>query len=301
MAMTQTFADTDGCDYTVAMQDPITSLLRAPAGPITLADFDTRATTGFPSQKGKAAAASLTETIAPILARQQEQLFAQGRADHGARRVLLVLQGMDTSGKGGVISNVIGMVNPQGVQITAFTSPTPEELAHDFLWRINNAKPGAGMIGIFDRSHYEDVLIARVNNLVPEATWQARYQQINDWEAAVVNEENTTIIKCFLHLSKDEQKQRLAKRLENPAKYWKYNPSDLEARAHWDEYQTAYEAALTNCNTEAAPWYIVPADRKWYRNWAIAEILTQTLGGLGLEWPPAQYDVAAEQARVAAS
>jgi PPK2 family polyphosphate:nucleotide phosphotransferase len=214
--------------------------------------------------------------------------------------VLIVLQGMDTSGKGGVIRHAIGLVDPQGVDLTAFKAPTPEERKHHYLWRIRNALPGAGKIGIFDRSHYEDVLVVRVDSLVPEDVWSARYDEINAFEAELVAG-GTRLIKCMLNVSFEEQKQRLAERLADPTKYWKYNPGDVDARQKWPAYMEAYESALEKCNTEAAPWYVIPSDRKWYRNWAVAELLREALAGMGLTWPPAEFDVAAEQRRVAAS
>ena len=233
----------------------------------------------------------------PELEDLQERLFANGRSTpETAPRVLLVLQGMDTSGKGGVVRHAIGMVDPQGVQITSFKAPTKTELAHPFLWRIDRARPGPGIIGIFDRSQYEDVLIVRVHDLVPEAVWSTRYDEINAWEEEVVAS-GTTIVKCFLHVSHDTQKERLLARLADPTKYWKYNPGDVEERALWPAYTEAYEAALERCSTQHAPWFVIPADRKWYRNWAVAQLLAEHLRGLDLAWPAADFEVGAEQAR----
>ena len=214
--------------------------------------------------------------------------------------MLVVLQGMDTSGKGGVIRHAMGLVDPQGIDLTAFKAPTEEERKHDYLWRIRNALPGAGKIGIFDRSHYEDVLVVRVESLVPEDVWSKRYDEINAFEAELAAG-GTRIIKCMLNVSSDEQKARLAERLEDPTKYWKYNPGDVDARKKWPAYMEAYEALLEKCNTDAAPWYVIPADRKWYRNWAVAELLRETLAGMPLSWPAAEFDVEVEKARVAAS
>jgi len=191
-------------------------------------------------------------------------------------------------------------VDPQGIDLTAFKAPTPEERKHDYLWRIRNALPGAGKIGIFDRSHYEDVLVVRVESLVPEDVWSKRYDEINQFEAELAAG-GTRIIKCMLNVSSQEQKARLAERLEDPTKYWKYNPGDVDARAKWPAYMEAYEALLEKCNTDAAPWYVIPADRKWYRNWAVAELLRETLAGMQLSWPAAEFDVEAEKLRVAAT
>ncbi len=282
-------------------QPRLTELLRvAPGTTVDLASYDTGAAPGYPG-KGKDDAPALTLAQGGQISELQERLYADGKGDpEHARNVLVVLQGMDTSGKGGVIRHVFGMVDPQGIALRAFKAPTAEERAHDFLWRITNALPGKGMIGIFDRSHYEDVLIVRVENLVPQDVWEARYDQINAWEADLAAS-GTTLIKCFLHVGYEEQKARLAARLADPAKYWKYNPGDVDVRAKWPAYQEAYEAALTRCSTDVAPWFVVPSDRKWYRNWAVATLLHEHLTALDPQWPAATFDVAAEQARVAAS
>jgi PPK2 family polyphosphate:nucleotide phosphotransferase len=211
--------------------------------------------------------------------------------------VLLVLQGMDTSGKGGVMRHAGGLFDPQGVHIKAFKAPTEEERAHDFLWRIERELPEAGMIGIFDRSHYEDVLIARVRGLADLDEIERRYDAINDFEERLVDG-GTTVVKCMLHISPDEQQERLLERLDNPEKHWKYNPGDVEERALWHDYQRAYEIAVERCNTEAAPWHVVPSDRKWYRNWAVATMLHEALDSLDLDWPDADFDVAAERQRL---
>jgi PPK2 family polyphosphate:nucleotide phosphotransferase len=244
----------------------------------------------------KAKAAEQLATTGPRLAELQEALYAEG-VTGGNRRVLLVLQGMDTSGKGGTIKHVCGHVNPQGLHIASFKKPTRAELRHPFLWRIRRQVPAPDMIGVFDRSHYEDVLVARVDELVPREVWTARYDEINSFEAELVAE-GTTIIKCFLHISPGEQRDRLLARLKDPAKHWKYNPADLDARAHWSAYQNAYAAALTRCSTVDAPWYVIPADRKWYRNWAISHLLLETLEDLKLTTPAADFDPQAELARL---
>ena len=281
-------------------QRPLSELLRLPAGPVDLSTIPTDATIGFPG-KGKADLGKVGAAFVPELEDLQERLFANGRATpETAPRVLLVLQGMDTSGKGGVIKHAIGMVDPQGVHITAFKAPTKTELAHPFLWRIERQLPGPGMVGIFDRSQYEDVLIVRVHDLVPESVWETRYDEINAWEEKLVAA-GTTVIKCFLHVSHDKQKERLLERLADPAKYWKYNPGDVAERKFWPAYTEAYEAALERCSTQHAPWFVVPADRKWYRNWAVAQLLAEHLRTLDLEWPKADFDVTTEQARVGAS
>jgi PPK2 family polyphosphate:nucleotide phosphotransferase len=207
---------------------------------------------------------------------------------------------MDTSGKGGVIRHAIGMVDPQGVKIKAFKAPTEEERAHPYLWRIERELPLPGLIGIFDRSHYEDVLVVRVHHLVDESVWRKRYDEINAWEQGLVDQ-GTVLIKCFLNISSAEQKARLIARLDDPTKHWKYNPGDVDERAKWPVYMQAYQAVLERCNPEHAPWYVIPADRKWYRNWAVAQLLVEHLRALDLRWPPAEFDVEKETARVAAS
>jgi PPK2 family polyphosphate:nucleotide phosphotransferase len=279
--------------------EPLSTLLRLPPGCVDMASLDPAGTTGFPGDKDDAPA--ITESLAPELGDLQERLFAVGRVAEGAgQKILVVLQGMDTSGKGGVIRHAIGMVDPQGVKIKAFKAPTEEERAHPYLWRIERELPTPGMIGIFDRSHYEDVLVVRVNNLVDESVWSKRYDEINAWEQGLVDQ-GTVLIKCFLNLSSAEQKERLLARLDDPTKHWKYNPGDVDERAKWPSYQEAYQAVLERCNTEHAPWYVIPADRKWYRNWAVAQLLVEHLRALHLSWPTAEFDVEKEKERVAAS
>jgi PPK2 family polyphosphate:nucleotide phosphotransferase len=279
--------------------EPLSQMLRLPAGPVDLTAFDSAATPGFPGDKHDAAA--ITEALAPELGDLQERLFAVGRVKETTnQKILVVLQGMDTSGKGGVIRHAIGMVDPQGVTIKAFKAPSEEERAHHYLWRIERELPPPGLIGIFDRSHYEDVLVVRVNKLVDEAVWSTRYDEINAWEDDLV-ENGTVLIKCFLNISSTEQKDRLLARLDDPTKHWKYNPGDVDERAKWPAYMDAYQAVLERCNTERAPWYVVPSDRKWYRNWAVAQLLLEHLRALDLQWPPAEFDIETEKARVAAS
>ena len=270
---------------------------RVPAGPVDLAAIDPRGRPTGPRDKDSA-----TEAMAELGVRLdalQEGLYAEGTGG-GHRSLLLVLQGMDTSGKGGVIGHVVGLVNPQGVHIASFKRPTPEELSHDFLWRIRRQVPAAGRIGVFDRSHYEDVLVARVDSLVAPRVWEARYDQITAFEREL-SEQGVTIVKCMLHISPEEQAERLLARLDEPAKRWKYNPGDLESRAKWPAYREAYEAALERCDADVAPWYVIPSDRKWYRNWAIAAILAETLEDMAPVPPAPDYDVDEQRALLKAS
>jgi PPK2 family polyphosphate:nucleotide phosphotransferase len=204
---------------------------------------------------------------------------------------------MDTSGKGGVLRHTVGLVDPQGVKITSFKAPTAEERKHRFLWRIRNAVPHPGYVGVFDRSHYEDVLIVRVHGLAEPATVESRYDQINDFEAELAAE-GVVIVKCMLHISAEEQRSRLLARLDNEDKYWKFNPGDIDERGRWADYQRAYEIALERTNTEIAPWYVVPSDKKWYRNLVIGELLLDALRGMGLRWPPPDFDVEEERRRL---
>jgi len=263
----------------------------------TLADVDVRSTPG--SDGDKASAKIAMKDIGAELSELQEKLFAGGTREESTS-VLLLLQGMDTSGKGGTIESVIGQVNPQGTAIPSFKKPTDEELAHDFLWRIEKALPTPGKIGVFDRSQYEDVLIVRVHELVPAAEIERRYEAINEFERSYV-EGGGVVIKCLLHIDKDTQKERLAARLGDPTKFWKYNPDDLKERALWDQYAESYQLALDRCSTDAAPWHVVPSGRKWYRNWAVATLLLETMQGLSLGWPAADFDLKAEQRAVAKS
>ncbi len=271
-------------------------LLRV-AGDFRLADRDTGATPGFDGDK-KDGQKALAEG-AGILADLQERLFAAGT--HGERRsVLLVLQAMDTAGKGGIVSHVVGAMNPGGVRYAGFKKPTPEELAHDFLWRVEKRLPAAGEVGVFDRSHYEDVLVARVHELAPPDEIERRYRAINDFEREV-SESGTTIVKVMLHLGKDEQRDRLQARLDEPDKHWKFNPGDVDERLRWDDYQEAYQLVFDRTSTPYAPWYVVPADHKWYARIAVQHLLIDALESLNLEWPEADYDVEEQKARLAAS
>lgn len=272
---------------------PAREALRANAcGPI--ADFDPEATPGFDGDKsdGEKLLAQRGERLADL----QELLYANGRSGD-PRSVLLVLQGMDTAGKGGIVRHVGGLVDPQGLAITGFGKPTAEELSHHFLWRIGKALPAGGRIGIFDRSHYEDVLPVRVHNLVPQSEWETRYDTINDFERKLT-EQDTTIIKCALVVSKDEQRARLAERLERPDKYWKFNPADIDERSYWDDYLQAYQAIFDRTDTDDAPWHIIPANRKWFSRLAICELLIDALEGLELQWPAPDFDVEEQKKRL---
>ena len=264
-------------------------VLRLPPGePVGLAGRDTRATPGAPD--GKQAGLADTARMGKRLARLQERLWAAGTAGD-RRRVLLVLQGMDTSGKGGTVKHVIGQFNPSGCRIHAFKTPTEEERAHDFLWRVRRALPEPGEIGIFDRSHYEDVLIARVRHLARPAEIGSRYGLINDFERSLADD-GVTVVKCFLHISYEEQRRRLLRRLDRPDKRWKFAPGDIDERALWPAYQEAYELAMEHCAASYAPWYVVPADRKWYRDWAVSRLLLEQLTELDPRYPKAGFDVA---------
>jgi PPK2 family polyphosphate:nucleotide phosphotransferase len=255
----------------------------APGEPVDLTALDPRATPLAPGGKKKAAAAMAADGVE--LARLQEALYASG-----GRRVLVVLQGMDTSGKGGVIEHVIGMVNPQGVHIHSFKKPTPEELRHHFLWRVRRALPEPGLIGIFDRSQYEDVLVVRVHRLATPEVVEKRYGEIARFEAGLADQ-GYALVKCFLNISYDEQRDRLLARLADPDKHWKFNEGDLAERKLWPDYQEAYRIALERCSTPQAPWYAIPADRKWYRNWAIGRLLLETLRDLDPQYPRPDLDI----------
>ena len=264
-------------------------VLRCPQAPVDLAAIDTGATPKAPGDKEttKDAAAQMGEQLSAL----QERLFARGRVNaDSARRVLVILQGMDTAGKGGVVQHTFGLLDPQGVQLAAFKAPTKEELSHDFLWRIRRELPDAGMIGVFDRSHYEDVLVARVDELVEPEVWRRRYDRINRFEAELAAS-GTVIVKFFLHISPKVQQERLVARLDDPEKHWKFDPSDIAARAKWGDYQQAYTDVLERCNPDIAPWYVIPADHKWYRNWAVAQILLETLRSMNITWPAVDFDV----------
>jgi PPK2 family polyphosphate:nucleotide phosphotransferase len=226
----------------------------------------------------------------------QEALYAEGTAG-GKRSLLLVLQGMDTSGKGGTVRHVLGLVNPMGVHYAAFKKPTPAERRHHFLWRIRAQLPKPGQIGVFDRSHYEDILVPRVQKLLRAAEWEKRYTEIAVFERELVDS-GTTVVKVFLHISPEEQLRRLKARLVNPAKWWKYDPADLDARAQWADYQAAYRDVMLKTSTEVAPWFIVPADRKWYRNWVVANLIAETLDEMGPRHPAPGFDPGTELSKL---
>jgi PPK2 family polyphosphate:nucleotide phosphotransferase len=272
----------------------VSELLRVPRGPVDLRGIDTRATPGFTG--GKAEAEAAREHLGDRLSTLQEQLYAEGRTG-GERSVLLILQGLDTSGKGGTVRHVLGQVDPAGVQVVPFGQPTAGERRHDFLWRIRQRLPRPGTIGVFDRSHYEDVVAVRVRGTVERRTWMRRYDSINRFEAEQVAR-GVRIVKCYLHISAAEQKERLLARLDDPTKRWKFNPGDLDDRDRWDDYVAAYGDAIERCNTDAAPWYVVPADRKWYRNWAVTLLMIEQLEEMALRWPEPAYDVDEQRARL---
>jgi PPK2 family polyphosphate:nucleotide phosphotransferase len=276
----------------------ISDLLRLPSGPVDVHAIDPRATPGFDGAKkdARAAVPELGERLSTL----QEQLFAEGRTG-GTRSLLLVLQGMDTSGKGGTIRHVVGHVDPSGAHVHAFGPPTAEERRHDFLWRVRRELPAPGQIGVFDRSHYEDVVAVRVRGLVDRRTWTRRYGAIERFEAELASA-GTRVVKCFLHISPDEQRERLLARLDDPRKHWKFSPGDLDDRELWEDYMTAYAETLERSTSEAAPWHVVPADRKWYRNWAVMNILVEELEAMALRWPPAPrgLDIEAQRARLLA-
>ncbi|WP_134768451.1 polyphosphate kinase 2 family protein [Nocardioides sp. 1609] len=272
----------------------ISAAVRLRPGPVDLTSIETDAAPGFEGRKadGEAALAAMGAELAEL----QERLFAEGKSG-GRRSVLLVLQGMDTSGKGGTLRHTVGLVDPQGVRITSFKAPTEEERAHDFLWRIERALPEAGILGVFDRSHYEDVLIARVRSLATPEELERRYTAINEFEQRLVDG-GTTVVKCMLHISAAEQKERLLARLDDPTKHWKFNPGDIDERTQWPQYREAYQVALERTHTEAAPWHVVPADKKWFRNLAIGTLLLEALRGLDPQWPAADFDIAEQRGRL---
>lgn len=259
-------------------------------------DFDTRATPGFDGKKADGVEALAAQV--PHVSDLQERLWAQYYGDEQGRRVLLVVQGMDTAGKGGIMRHVVGSVDPQGVTIKAFKKPTPTEQRRHFLWRVRRALPEPGMIGVFDRSHYEDVLIHRVHEWADEATIEKRYADINEFERVLSEECGFDIVKVMLHISRDEQWERLFERLERPDKHWKFNPADLDEREHWGAYMDAYDAAIKATSTAWAPWHIVPADRKWYARLAVQQLLVEALERIAPVYPEADYDLDAARERM---
>lgn len=247
-----------------------------PGAGVRLADHDPADTAGQDQSAAKKRSRALRKRLEGL----QEVLYAEGR-----HRLLVVLQGMDTSGKDGVIRHVFEGVNPQGVSVASFKRPTPEELAHDYLWRVHPHTPGDGHITIFNRSHYEDVLAVRVHSLVPSERWGRRYDHINAFERMLADE-GTTILKFFLHISREEQAARLRSRIDDPTKQWKFSSADLGERALWDDYVAAYEAVLSSTSTAWAPWWVVPADHTWYRDLVVGSVIADTLEGLEMEYPP---------------
>lgn len=252
-------------------------------GKIKLKDYDPNDSRLFEGNKkdSKEALLKLNTELAAL----QEQLYAEGK-----HRLLIVLQAMDTGGKDGVIRAVFEGVNPQGVKVASFKVPTPVELSHDYLWRVHQQTPGKGEMVIFNRSHYEDVLVVRVHQLVPEEVWSRRYQHIREFERLLADE-GTTVLKFYLHIDLQEQAQRFLARVEDPTKQWKFNPGDLDERDRWEEYMRAYEDMLNQTSTDWAPWYIIPANKKWYRNWLISKIVIKTLKDLDMHYPTAPENI----------
>jgi len=252
-----------------------------PGRKVALAGHDPRATPGF---RGKRDADTILEKSIVRLSDLQYLLYAENK-----RALLIVLQAMDTGGKDGTIRHVMSGLNPSGCRVKAFKVPSAEEIEHDFLWRVHQAVPPRGDFGIFNRSHYEDVIVVRVHGLKPRSVWEARYDQINAFERHLV-ENDVTILKFFLHISKDEQKKRIEQRIKDPTKRWKLTPSDFEERKYWNDYQQAYEDALNRCSTKWAPWFIIPADKKWYRNLAVSQIMVETLESMRMKFPKPTFD-----------
>lgn len=258
------------------VHDLTEKFLVKPGETIKLKDYDPREKSLFDDENAtKAETAELARDIDAL----QDRLYAEGQ-----RALLVILQGTDTAGKDGTIRGVFNATGPIGVSVTAFRRPTENELAHDYLWRAHLAAPKRGMIGIFNRSHYEDVLVAKVHELAPRKAIEQRYDQINAFEK-MLTENGTVVLKFMLHISKDEQKERLQARLGDPKKYWKFNPGDLEDRKRWDDFQEAYEVMLNKCSTSWAPWHVIPADRKWVRNAVVARIVKETLEGIDPKYP----------------
>ena len=265
-----------------AIHRSLRELLRVdPGSQVSLRDHDPNETFGHFKETADEELAAGVKRLAML----QDLLWAEAK-----QSVLVILQGIDAAGKDGTMRHVMGAFNPMGVRVASFKAPTEEELAHDYLWRIHQRVPADGEIGIFNRSHYEDVLIVRVHNLVPKDVWSRRYDQINAFERTLV-EEGTTIVKFFLWISREEQRERFQARVDDPTKRWKFRKADLDERRHWDAYVEAFEEALSRCSTEWAPWYVIPANRKWFRNVAVAEILADTIGALTPQYPPGEEGI----------
>jgi PPK2 family polyphosphate:nucleotide phosphotransferase len=260
----------------------VKSLRVKPGAKVSLADYDP-ADTG-PYRSAEDAADTLRQHIEE-LGHLQQVLYAESR-----RAVLIVLQGMDASGKDGTIRHVMSGLNPQGVGVVSFKVPNDEERAHDYLWRIHKATPRYGQMAIFNRSQYEDVLVVRVHDLAPKKVWKKRFDQINEFEH-ILTQNNVVILKFFLHVSKDEQKRRLEERLHDPKRTWKFSVKDVEERRYWDDYVEAYEDVLSKCSTKRAPWYVVPADHKWYRNLVVAETVVEAMRAMDLKYPEPAEDL----------
>ena len=283
-------------DSVVGFDEHPSETLRVGKG-FSLAALDPDSTPGYTGTKedGRALLAGMDDELAEL----QEKLFAESRFG-GTKRVLLILQAMDTAGKGGIVKHVMAAMDPQGVQFKAFKAPTDEEKSYDFLWRIEKEVPAAGMVGVFDRSHYEDVLIHRVHGWASPEEIKRRYIAINEFEERLADA-GTKVVKVMLHISSDEQKERLLARLDNPAKHWKYSSGDRDERAFWDDYMAAFQAAIDATNTASAPWHVIPGNKKWYARIAVQQLLLSALGGLNLEWPKAEFDVATERELVSRS
>ncbi|MDJ0321370.1 polyphosphate kinase 2 family protein [Pseudarthrobacter sp. PS3-L1] len=276
-------------------QHPAETLVVDPG--FQLASLDPQSTPGYSGNKADGTA--LLKELDGQLVLLQEKLFASGTI--GAKKsLLLVLQAMDTAGKGGTVAHVMGAMNPQGVKLKAFKAPSAEEKSHDFLWRIEKEVPASGIVGVFDRSHYEDVLIHRVHGWADPEELERRYTAINAFEQRLTDA-GTTIVKVMLHISCDEQRERLLARLDNPAKHWKYSDGDLHERGFWEDYMGAYQAAFAKTSTAAAPWHVVPANRKWYARIAVQNLVLKALGDMDLQWPEAQFNVAEQREAVAKS
>jgi PPK2 family polyphosphate:nucleotide phosphotransferase len=267
-------------------------MARVADGHFSLSGVDPDGTHGVRRKKAEKQLAKHAEQLAEL----QERLFAENR-----RSLLIVLQGLDTAGKDGTIKHVMSAMNPQGVDVRGFKEPTPEERRHQFLWRIRRALPDRGQIMIFNRSHYEDVLVARVKNLAPARVVESRYEQINRFEEEISQRRDITILKFCLHISYEEQRERLLARLHDPTKHWKFKDEDIKNRAYWDEYMAAYDLAIARCSTAYAPWYVIPANKKWFRNWAVAQIVEETLEEMNPQYPRPKLDIPALEAMLEAS
>jgi len=288
--------DVDPVEKKLHPDEPISSVLRVRRG-FVLADFDPASTPGF--DEGRKEGEKALSAFAPEIGEWQERLFAETKGG-GQRSLLIVLQGLDSAGKGGIVRHVMSNADPAGIKATAFKAPTEEERQHDFLWRVRKALPGPGQIGVFDRSHYEDVLITKVRKFVPAGEITKRYAIINAFEREVIDS-GTQIVKVFMYISRDEQKARLMERLDRPDKRYKYTPGDTDNRAYWDEYMKAFQVMLARTSTVAAPWYVIPANNKWYARYAVQQLILEKLREMSPDWPVPDYDIEAEKARLADS